>query len=194
MKKFSQLFSEASAKDYIVKKDDDKEAKTYKPRSKGEEEFADKHEVEVDDHPVADDAQHSAKTKEADHKASGEKQVIKQGSSEQKAKGKTFRHLKQHDVAGEKETVKQGSSKLKEEVELSESVVDTLKKIVKQKGADEVTFKNKKKLKVDMQTANALLKIHDALKPGNAKKFRDNLEKGEANFMRMVDFAFSNLA
>ena len=35
MKKFKQFFDEASAKDHVVPKDDDDEAKDYKPRSKG---------------------------------------------------------------------------------------------------------------------------------------------------------------
>jgi hypothetical protein len=45
IKKFSKFVAEASAADYVAPKDDDAEVKGYKPRSKGEEDFANAHMV-----------------------------------------------------------------------------------------------------------------------------------------------------
>lgn len=70
-------------------------------------------------------------------------------------------------------------------------VLDTLKKIVKDKSAQKVKFKNGKTLTVDMTTANVITQVVAALKPANQKKFADQLEKGPNAFMKMVDFAFS---
>jgi hypothetical protein len=54
MKKFKDLLSEQIAADYKEKKDDEKEVKGYKPRSKGEEDFANMHTVDKVNHPVAE--------------------------------------------------------------------------------------------------------------------------------------------
>ena len=54
MKKFRELIEApgAPAQDNKTEKDDDQEVKGYKPRSKGEEDFADAHTVDKKDHPV----------------------------------------------------------------------------------------------------------------------------------------------
>lgn len=78
-----------------------------------------------------------------------------------------------------------------EESVIQEAILDTLKKIVKDKSAQKVKFKNGKTLTVDMQTANLLVKVVGALKPANQKKFADTMEKGPSAFMKMVDFAYS---
>ena len=199
MKKFRNLF-EAPAGDYKREKDDYKEVKDYKPRSKGEEDFANAHTVDAKAHQVATNAQHKGHDKKGnpDHHVGGKKQAggetapNKQGSTDVAAKGAEFKSMKQYGRPGDKTPVMQGSSKIKEEVELEEGVVDTLKKIKDRKQAMPVKFKNGKTLTVDNTTANALLSVHDALKPSNAKMFRDNLEKGESHFMNMVDFAMQN--
>lgn len=81
---------------------------------------------------------------------------------------------------------------LGEQVEvLEEGVIDTLNSIVKNKQVQEVKFKDGKKLKVDMQTANLLTKVYKALNSTNAKKFADKLEQGQSSFMKMLDFAYS---
>lgn len=202
MKKFKDLFegSGSPAGDFEREKDDEKEVKGYKPRSKGEEDFANAHTVDAKAHPVATDAQHKGHDKKGNpdehvggkKHAGGETAPIKQGSTDVKAGGAEFKSMKQYGRPGDKTPVMQGSSKIKEETELQEGVVDTLKKIKDRKQAMPVKFKNGQTLKVDMQTANALLSVHDALKPANAKKLRDNLEKGESHFMNMVDFAMQN--
>lgn len=178
---------------------DDEEATTYKPRSRKEQEFKDQHTIQKVAHPVAPDSQFTG-DKEGDpehHKggkkqANGETSLIKQGSSDVKAGGTPFKSFQQFGRGGEKSPVMQGSSKIKEEVELDEGVVDTLKKIVSSKQPMDVKFKNGKTMKVDNKTASALISVHNALKPENAKKLRDNLEQGPSQFMNMVDFAVSN--
>jgi len=90
MKKFRELFEApgAPAQDNKREKDDDQEVKGYKPRSKGEEDFANAHATDKKDHPVADDAQFSGGGKKGnpeEHKggkkhADGE-DVVMQGSS-----------------------------------------------------------------------------------------------------------------
>ena len=62
MKTFKELKSlleapGAPAADNTLEKDDDQEVKGYKPRSKGEEKFANQHMVTKMSHPVATDAQ-----------------------------------------------------------------------------------------------------------------------------------------
>ena len=99
MKKFRQLFEApgAPASDNKTEKDDDQEVKGYKPRSKGEEDFAKAHTVDKKDHPVADDAQFSGGDKKGnpeEHKggkkhASGE-DVVMQGSSKIKESFSSF--------------------------------------------------------------------------------------------------------
>tara|TARA_R100000951_G_scaffold108966_1_gene105599 strand:- start:175 stop:723 length:549 start_codon:yes stop_codon:yes gene_type:complete len=178
MKKFKDLFEDSPAQDYQPNKEEDDEVKKYKPRSKGEEDFANIHNVTKIGHPVA-----------FDHQFTGN--IV--GNPDEHVGGKKH-------AGGEDQPVKQGSSKIKENVSFSdfrqtldEGVVDTLKKIKSRKQAMPVKFKNKKTLKVDMFTASALLAVHDALKSSNAKRFRDSLEKGETSFMTMVDFAMQNV-
>ena len=57
MKKFKDLI-EADAKDYKEKEDDEQEVLGYKPRAKGEEDFANLHTVNKKKHPTAPDEQH----------------------------------------------------------------------------------------------------------------------------------------
>ena len=179
---------------------DDEQATKYKPRSKGEQEFANQHMIDKRDYYAVPGQDHvfngSIKGNPDDHvggkkHAGGETTPIKQGSSEVKPSGVAFKEPKLHGRPGEKNPVKQGSSTVREEVELTESVVDTIKDISKNKKSQDVKFKNGRSLKVDAKTADMLLKVHGALKPANAKKFRDSLEKGPESFMKMLDFADS---
>lgn len=81
----------------------------------------------------------------------------------------------------------------KEEVDLSEDVMADLQKIVKTKSAGDVKFADGSKLKVDMFTASAMTKVHDALNGANQKKFADAINKNENMFMKMMDFAMSKV-
>lgn len=79
----------------------------------------------------------------------------------------------------------------KEDTDLQEAVIDTLNSIVKKKQMQTVKFADGTKTKVDMTTANAMVKVHDALNSQNQKKFADAINKNETMFMKMMDFAFS---
>ena len=211
MKKFKDLFEDSPAKDYTPNKEKDKQE--YKPRSKGEQDFANMHMVSKVGHPAAMDHQFTGDVSGNDRlpmgepekhvggikHADGDSKPLKQGTSETQPGGSAFKEPKQYSRGGEKSPVMQGSSKIKESRKFSdfrtvldEGVVDTLKKIKSRKQAMPVKFKNNKTLKVDLFTASKLISVHDALKPANAKKFRDSLEKGETSFMTMVDFAMQN--
>ena len=123
MKTFKELLEApgAPARDNQVNKDDPEEVKGYKPRSKGEEDFANAHMISKIDHPVATDAQFTGNVDRGnpdDHvggkvHAPGEK-MTKQGSSDVKASGKEFKDPKQYGVGGEKNPVMQGSSRVRE--------------------------------------------------------------------------------
>ena len=95
MKTFKQLMEApgSPAADSKGEKDDEKEVKGYKPRSKGEEDFAKAHTVTTTGHPVATVAQF--------------KGTVDGGDPE-----KTHKGGKQH--AGEKNPIMQGSSKVRE--------------------------------------------------------------------------------
>ena len=82
---------------------------------------------------------------------------------------------------------------MKEEAELSEGVIDDLRKIVKTKSRGSVKFADGSKLPVDMFTASAMTKVHDALNGANQKKFADAINKNESMFMKMMDFAMSKV-
>jgi hypothetical protein len=94
----------------------------------------------------------------------------------------------------DKERKADHEEEVKEEDEITEDVYDTLTNIVKKKSAQTVKFDNRKTLSVDSQTANVLIKVHDALRPQNQKKYRQNLAKGPNEFLKMVDFAWSNVS
>lgn len=121
MKTFKQFYeaSGSPAQDFRRQQDDEQEVKGYKPRSKGEENFANMHNVQKINHPVASDDQFSGKIQgnPMDH-VGGKKQapgepVIKPGSSDVKATGTAFREPKQYSAKGEKTPVMQGSSKIR---------------------------------------------------------------------------------
>jgi len=82
---------------------------------------------------------------------------------------------------------------MKESVELDEEVIDALKDIVKKKSMKEVKFADGDKTRVDMFTASAMVKVHDALNGDNQKKFADAINKNENMFMKMMDFAMSKV-
>lgn len=77
-----------------------------------------------------------------------------------------------------------------EEVELEESVMDTLHKIVNDKQAQSVKFASGHTRKIDHFTASALTQVHKALNDDNKKKFADLVHKSPEHFMKASDFAF----
>jgi hypothetical protein len=54
----------------------------------------------------------------------------------------------------------------------------------------DVKLKDGKSIKVDMQTANVILKVIDALNDKNKTKFTDMLGKSKANFAKAVEFSW----
>lgn len=79
-----------------------------------------------------------------------------------------------------------------EYVELEESVMDSLHKIVKEKQASTVKFASGHTRKVDMFTASAMVNIHKALNDENKKKFADLVHKSPEHFSKASDFALKN--
>jgi hypothetical protein len=72
-------------------------------------------------------------------------------------------------------------------------VIKILRQITKGKAANVVQFKDGKKMKVDMYSASAILKLYDALDEKNKMKIDQLLNKDKHGFIKVVDFAFSKV-
>lgn len=79
-----------------------------------------------------------------------------------------------------------------EEVQLEESVMDQLHKIVDSKSAQRVKFGNGQTRKVDHYTASAITQVHKALNDDNKKKFSDMVHKSPEHLIKASDFAFKH--
>jgi hypothetical protein len=192
IKKFSAFVAEGTgtsvASNFVATKDDDQEVKGYKPRSKGEEDFANKHVVQKHDYPVDVEAQFTGGNTQKPRQPNNGEKPVKQGSTD----------VNQPQGGGDSKRTadrKQGDMKpvnpIKEDVELFEGkVMDALEKIVKDKSAGTVKFANGKTLRVDMTTANAMLNLHKKINDQNKKKMEDQIEKSPDVFMRLMDVAF----
>lgn len=181
------------------------------PKSPDEKKFAAKHVVDKKEHPVATATQFTTdKKKDASKRASykpGEDEAVyeeedKMTDAQMKKREEIVLSMKKKQADFKekygdrwKEVMYATATKMamKEETDLSEDVAADLKKIVSKKQASEVKFADGDSLKVDMQTANVLLKVHDALNDANKKKFADAINKNENMFMKMVDFAWSKV-
>ena len=76
----------------------------------------------------------------------------------------------------------------------NEGALDTLTDIVGAKGRKAIKFKNGQQLTVDLQTANMLLTVYNALlKPDAKAKFENMLGSDPASFMRLVDFGWKQV-
>ena len=80
----------------------------------------------------------------------------------------------------------------KEEVEITEAVMDQLHKIVNDKQAQSVKFASGHTRKVDHFTASAITQVHKALNDDNKKKFADMVHKSPEHLMKAADFAFKH--
>lgn len=194
MKTFKELVSEARPQDYIGRTPEEDEDKKLEPKAEGEKQFKAAHVTAKKDHPVAGDNQFQGTTDHSgDHEGHagepGEREPVKQGTS---TLSQFMNKISSSQTPTRKGDKRQGDLKpvmAKEEFELQEGVVETLKKIVDRKQAMPVTFKNRKTLSVDPKSASAILKVHGQLNSANAKKMTASLEQGEASFMKMLDFA-----
>jgi hypothetical protein len=86
---------------------------------------------------------------------------------------------------------------MKEDVEceemIEENVMHHLNDIVTRHSAKPVKFKDGTSMKVDPQTANAILKVHNSLSDENKKKFADMAHKSKVHFGKVVDFSWKNV-
>ena len=73
--------------------------------------------------------------------------------------------------------------------EINEDVIDTLRKIVKDKQAQTVKFDDKKSTKVDLFTASALIAVYDKVNKQNQEKIKRMANKSSDQFMKVVDVA-----
>lgn len=75
------------------------------------------------------------------------------------------------------------------ETKLTEGIIDRLRYIVDNKEMQRITFDNGDTLEVDMQTANAIVSLYNAVNDKNKAKIQDNIGKKEM-FQKFADFAF----
>ena len=186
------------AADYTksLTQDDDEEATTYKPRSKGEEDFAAKHTKVTKAHPVAPEDQFKGGTKHSgDHKgyenAPGEKNVVK-------AK-KTFAQLRGGGSSKRKADKTQGDiamKKVKEEFELNEEMIaenpmlmKTLTKMASSKNPMPMKFKKGQPMTVDQDQAKLLLKGLKTVKGPSLKAMTRDITSSPSDFMKALAFA-----
>tara|TARA_Y100001972_G_scaffold53213_1_gene65127 strand:- start:98 stop:718 length:621 start_codon:yes stop_codon:yes gene_type:complete len=202
MKKFKDLY-ERPAADYTVMntQDDDEEATTYKPRSKGEEDFANKHTKDTKNHPVAPEDQFKGGTKHSGkHKgyegAPGEKNVVK-------AK-KTFAQLRGGGSSKRKADKTGGDTvmkKVKEDIDydydqLDEAMVAenpmlmrTLTKMASSRTPMPMKFKKGQPMTVDQDQAKTLLKGLKTVKGPSLKAMTRDITSSPADFMKALAFA-----
>ena len=181
--------------------DDDEEATTYKPRSKGEEDFANKHTKDTKNHPVAPEDQFKGGAKHAgDHKGHdgepGERQVVK-------AK-KTFAQLRGGGSSKRKADKTGGDTvmkKVKEDVDydydqLDEAMVAenpmlmrTLTKMASSRTPMPMKFKKGQPMTVDQDQAKTLLKGLKTVKGPSLKAMTRDITSSPADFMKALAFA-----
>lgn len=76
---------------------------------------------------------------------------------------------------------------------LEENVIHHLQNIVNNHDAKSVKFKDGSSMKVDVQTANAILKVHGAVNDENKKKISDMAHKSKTHFKKVADFAWKHV-
>jgi hypothetical protein len=75
-----------------------------------------------------------------------------------------------------------------------ENNIDVLKRIVEGNSYEDVKFNKGGKIRVDLQTANALMVVYNALSSSSAKeKFERMVNNSKADFIRVVDFVWSKV-
>jgi hypothetical protein len=119
-------------------------------------------------------------------------EMYRKATEAAKAKLQTMKAL---DKTREYEKKRLEATKLKtqkEEVEITEAVMDQLHKIVNDKQTQSVKFASGHTRKIDHFTASALTQVHKALNDDNKKKFADLVHKSPEHFMKASDFAFKH--
>jgi len=176
--------------------DDDEEATTLKPRSKGEEDFANKHTKDTKAHPVAPEDQFKGGTKHAGaHKGHegepGERQVVK-------AK-KTFAQLRGGGSSKRKADKTGGDTamkKVKEDIDYETDQLDEnvlvrtkMQKIAKSNKPVTHKFKNGRTMSVDPEQAGMLAKALMKVKGPSLKAMSSDIMSSPADFMKAMAFA-----
>lgn len=75
---------------------------------------------------------------------------------------------------------------------VKEDVMSHLNDIVTSGTGKRISFKDGSSIKVDRQTAHAVLKVHGALNDENKEKVKDMAHKSKQHFMKVVDFAWKH--
>ena len=89
--------------------------------------------------------------------------------------------------------VQESTMDFNREIYLEENNMNVLKDIVLKKSAKPVKFKDGS-MKVDLFTASAITKVYDAIKQqSNKEKFDRMLNGSKAQFMKIADFAMSQV-
>ena len=136
--------------------------------------------------PVKDDDKEATEYKprsKGEEKFAKDHKLVK---SDAEPKGQD--HIFNGDIKAVKEEVEE------EKKNLIEGVLDTLRKIVKEKQAQQVKFSNGKKMTVDMQTANMIVNSIEKriTKPELKKKVEMMLNKDVNGFMKVLDIMNKN--
>jgi hypothetical protein len=76
---------------------------------------------------------------------------------------------------------------------IEENVMHHLKNIVNNSQAKSVKFKDGSSMKVDVQTANAILKVHGAVNDENKEKISQMAHKSKTHFKKVSDFAWKHV-
>lgn len=74
-----------------------------------------------------------------------------------------------------------------------ENVFNDLQKIVENNKANVVVFNNGSSMKVDVQTALAVLKVHSALNEENKNKISEMAHESKEQFKRVSEFAWKHV-
>jgi hypothetical protein len=84
-------------------------------------------------------------------------------------------------------------SSVREEVELEENAIHQLKDIVDNHSMKSIKHKDGSSSKVDVQTANAIMKVHGALNDENKKKIEDMIHHSKEHFGKVATFAWKHV-
>ena len=140
-------------------------------RIKGEQDFRDAHgmDVQIKSDKLKDNDHFSPNMKPATHRADGEKQPVRQGSSSQPGPTKLFQ-------------VKE------EQIEMNEDVFSSLKALASSNKSGNLKFKNGETGLVNSQSAGKIVAAYNKLSPENAKQMKTKMNSDVVGFMKVLHF------
>ena len=166
IKTFSEL--REAAKDKAAKTQTttkDKESDLFgTSRIKGEQDFRDAHgmDVQIKSNKLKDNDHFSPNMKPATHRADGEKQPVRQGSSSQPGPTKLF--------------------------QVNEDVFSSLKALASSNKSGNLKFKNGETGLVNSQSAGKIVAAYNKLSPENAKQMKTKMNSDVVGFMKVLHF------